>query len=249
MRTASSPRVDPGSGTPWRRGAFCFAALPIRFPPGGGAPTEERERDACPTTSGREGGKGATTPSIRALPIMNTASDASLVAQCLDGRREGYAELVRRYQGPVFGLAYRMTRSHEDAEDLAQETFIQAYRKLQSYDTAYPFRAWVLRICANRAKNRFRSTDRRRRAEEAHVEIHPPDAGAMEPDLVALDEAIARIPQMLRIPLVLKHVEGLPYEEIAQVLGIGISAAKMRVKRGRDELVRLLHPESGRVTQ
>jgi len=178
---------------------------------------------------------------------MIHASDALLVERCVDGSRESYAELVRRYQGPVFGLAYRMTQNHADAEDLAQEAFIQAYRKLRSYDPAYPFRTWILSICANLTKNRFRSFQRRRKAEEAHVELHPPDSGGGEHDLATLHEAIGRIPEKLRAPLVLKHVEGLAYDEIARVLGIGISAAKMRVKRGRDELVRLLKPDLGRV--
>lgn len=178
---------------------------------------------------------------------MSNSSDAVLVQRCIDGARESYAELVRRHQGSVFGLAYRMTRNHADAEDLAQETFIQAYRKLRSYDPEYPFRTWILSICSNLTKNRFRSILRRRKAEAAHVDLHPLDTRGEQHDLAVLDEAIGQIPVTLRIPLVLKHVEGLAYEDIARVLGIGISAAKMRVKRGRDELVKLLQPYPGRV--
>jgi RNA polymerase sigma-70 factor (ECF subfamily) len=171
-------------------------------------------------------------------------TDASLVKLCLDGHKESYAELVRRYQDSVFGLAYRMTRNHEDAADMAQEAFIRAYRYLRRYDPQGSFRNWVMAMCANLTKNRFRGVLRRRKAEETHVELHSSDPETPDLQRAALEEALGSVSQTLRVPLVLKHVEGLPYEEIAQVLGISVSAAKMRVKRGRDELVRLLRAEA-----
>jgi RNA polymerase sigma-70 factor (ECF subfamily) len=171
-------------------------------------------------------------------------TDAKLVELCLDGHKESYAELVSRYQDSVYGLAYRMTRNQEDAADMAQEAFIRAYRHLRRYDPRGSFKNWVMAMCANLTKNRFRGVLRRRRAEETHVELHSRDAEAPDLQRAALEEALGSISQTLRVPLVLKHVEGLPYEDIAQVLGIGVSAAKMRVKRGRDELVRLLRPEA-----
>ncbi len=171
-------------------------------------------------------------------------TDAKLIQLCLDGHKESYAELVRRYQDSVYGLAYRMTRNHEDAADLAQEAFIRAYRHLKRYDPQGSFKNWVMTMCANLTKNRFRGILRRRKAEETHVELHPSDPETPDPQRAALEEALESISRTLRIPLVLKHVEGLSYEEIAGMLGIGVSAAKMRVKRGRDELVRLLRPDA-----
>jgi RNA polymerase sigma factor (sigma-70 family) len=169
-------------------------------------------------------------------------TDASLVEQCLAGRKDAFAEIVRRHQDRVFRLALRITGDGFEATDLSQETFIRAYRNLRSYNSGYAFGNWLLSICANVSKNYFRTEARRRKAQEVHAEIFwaPPDPP--DPRRAALEEALIRIPQTLRLPLVLKHVEGLSYEEIARILRIGVSAAKMRVKRGRDELVRLLNP-------
>ncbi len=166
-------------------------------------------------------------------------SDATLVEQCLGGRKDAFTGLVRRYQDAVYNLAYRWTGDRDEAADLTQETFIRAYRSLGSYRPDKLFRNWVLTICANLAKNRFRSETRRRRAQETHVELYGPTDGP-GPGRDGMDEALARVPEKLRVPLVLKHVEGLSYEEVAGVLGIGVSAAKMRVKRARDQLVALL---------
>jgi RNA polymerase sigma-70 factor (ECF subfamily) len=177
---------------------------------------------------------------------MKDTIDAILVEQCLNGHKEQYAELIRRHQSAVFGLAYRMTNDRDDAADLAQEAFIRAYRKLASYNAHYPFRNWVLSICANLGKNRFRGLLRRKKAEETHAEIQERETmSANDGRGDELDAAMNRLEKTLRIPLVLKHVEGMSYEEIARVLGIGVSAAKMRVKRGRDELVRFLRMEGG----
>jgi RNA polymerase sigma-70 factor (ECF subfamily) len=176
-------------------------------------------------------------------------SDADLVAQCLDGRKDAFGELVRRYQDPVFNLAFRMTGNRAEAEDLAQEAFLRAYRKLAQYRPEYAFRNWVMTICANQTKNFFRRAVRRRRAEETHLELAPHPAGRDGPAYRAFEEALARVPDALRVPLVLKHVEGFSYEEVADTLRIGISAAKMRVKRGRDELIRILRADKAEVRE
>ena len=165
-------------------------------------------------------------------------SDAALVEASLQGDRESFGELVRRYRDVVFHLAYRMARNHADADDLAQETFVRAYDRLSLYRHEYAFRSWICTICANLAKNRFRKEARRREAEEGHAD-YAADAAAREgvaadPRAVELNAVLDRLPEGLRVPLVLKYAEGMSYEEIAKVLSIGLSAAKMRVARARD---------------
>jgi RNA polymerase sigma-70 factor (ECF subfamily) len=172
-------------------------------------------------------------------------TDAALVELCLAGRKDSYGELVERHKDRVFHLALRMTGDRDEATDLAQETFIRAYRKLGMYNSEYAFGSWLLSICANLGKNRLRSDARRRKAQEIHVELFPRTPEPPNPQRAALEAALPKIHENLRTPLVLKHVEGLSYEEIAQILKIGVSAAKMRVKRGRDELVRLLRSAVG----
>jgi RNA polymerase sigma-70 factor, ECF subfamily len=172
---------------------------------------------------------------------MTHESDVQVVEQCLAGDANAFAELVRRYQDAVFNLAWRMTHNWHEAADITQETFIRAYQKLRSYRSEYPFKSWVMSIGANLTRNRFRSYSRRQRMKEKlietqDVEASPPPAAQDE----GMEAALSQVPEALREALILKHMEGMSYEEIAQALGIGVSAAKMRVARGRDELVRLL---------
>ncbi len=171
---------------------------------------------------------------------MDEQTDPELVKACRDGNRSAFAELVRRHQDSVFGLAMSMTRNQEDAADMAQDAFIRAYNKLDQYNPEYSFRSWMLRICANLTKNLFRKRVRRRDVEERHRMQTEIEQNAADPDFQALEEALAQLPPKLGTPLRLKYMEGLPYEEISQILGIGVSAAKMRVLRAKNQLAELL---------
>jgi len=164
----------------------------------------------------------------------------------MNGQKDAFAQLVHRYQHRIYTMSLIRMKDRYEADDLAQETFIQAYRKLSAYDPERSFRNWLFSICANLGKNRLRSRSRRREVHNPHPEhatitLHDQDHARID-----LRAALYRIPEKRRIPLVLKHVEGLSYNEISAVMNIGTSAAKMRVKRGRDELVRNLSaPEAG----
>ena len=171
---------------------------------------------------------------------IDERTDSELVRECLEGREYAYAELVRRYQDSVFGLAVSMTRNREDAEDMAQEAFIRAYSKLDQYNPDLAFRPWILRICSNRTKNLFRSRVNRRTVEEKHLNEETVIQDAMDPDFQAVEDALGTLPAKLGAPLRLKYMEGLSYEEISTVLGIGVSAAKMRVMRARKQLQEVL---------
>ena len=169
------------------------------------------------------------------------ASDTTLVAACLDGDRQAFARLVERHQDAVYNLAYRMTGQAADAADLAQEAFIKAYRKLHTYNPAYTFRNWLLGICANQTRNFFRHTSRRIRLEEEHARLEPgPEGAPVDDRREALSEALQSLPEKTRLPLVLKYMEDLSHEEIARILKLGVSAVKMRILRGREELARQL---------
>jgi RNA polymerase sigma-70 factor (ECF subfamily) len=167
-------------------------------------------------------------------------TDPELVTLCLAGHREAFAELVDRHQDAVFNLAYRMTSNHQDAADLAQEAFIRAFQKLYSYKPEHPFKNWVLGICANQTRNRFRSEARRRALETRHMQEAVTEAEPPDPRQALLEQALQRLPEQARVPLVLKYMEGLSLEEIAQTLRLGLSAVKMRLARGREDLLRLV---------
>jgi len=163
--------------------------------------------------------------------------DSTLVERCRAGDADAFEALIRRHQDAVFNLLMKLTGQREEAADLTQEAFIRAYRKLDAYDGRFSFKNWVITIGVNLAKNRFRSFFRRRRVEEEA------DYTTTEnPRVEAVNEALAQLPEKFRVPLVLKHMEGCSYEEIAAMLGIGVSAAKMRVSRAREEFVRRLEP-------
>jgi RNA polymerase sigma-70 factor (ECF subfamily) len=169
-------------------------------------------------------------------------TDSALVEQVLSGNKDAFEEIVQRHQHRVYYVALSRLRDRYEAEDLAQETFIQAYRKLASYDSRYSFRSWLMTICVNRGKNRLRSLARMNRAYQAHRKVSSGEVQGPDQELVALREAIYQIPEKLRLPLVLKHVEGFSYEEVADIMRISISAAKMRVRRARDALVQNMKP-------
>jgi RNA polymerase sigma-70 factor (ECF subfamily) len=168
---------------------------------------------------------------------MENQTDQELVSAVLRGQDAAFEALVRRHQDAVFGLAMSMTRNREDAADMTQEAFIRAYEKLEQYNPAYGFRPWLLRICANRTKNLFRRRVRRREIEQRHYEQTGIAQEGVPADFSALQEALQTLPEKLRLPLYLKYVEQLPYEEVSSILGIGISAAKMRVSRAKSLLM------------
>ena len=175
---------------------------------------------------------------------MDERTDQELVKACLDGRRDAYAELVCRHQDSVFGLAVGMTRNREDAADMAQEAFIRAYAKLEQYNPDYSFKSWILRICANQTKNLFRKRMRRRKAEEDHLKEEEVVQSSEIPDFHQLEAALEQLRPKLCVPLRLKHMEGMSYGEVAGVLGIGVSAAKMRISRACSQLAEILNDEN-----
>ncbi len=173
---------------------------------------------------------------------MNEPDDIHWVQACLQGDQDAFGHLVERHGDVVYNLAYRMIGNASTAEDLAQETFIRAHARLHQYKPAFAFRNWVLGICANLARSRYRWWRRYQRMETefAHHETLRLEACAATDEAAATQEALSRalmaLPERLRTPLVLRYMEGLSVREIAQVLDIRLSAAKMRLARGRDRL-------------
>ena len=172
-------------------------------------------------------------------------TDAVLIEKCVNGEKDAFAVIVERYQHRIYFMSLARMRNRYDAEDLAQETFLQAYRKLASYDPRRNFRNWLFTICANLGKNRLRSLARRREVNNPTPEAKPELPHGPEHCRIDLMAALYKLPEKLRVPLFLKHVEGFSYTEISSIMKIGNSAAKMRVKRGRDQLVQLLSEKTG----
>ena len=168
-------------------------------------------------------------------------TDTVLVQESLDGIMDSYEVLVHRYENSVYNLAYRMTNSPPDAQDMTQDTFLKAYKRLEQYNDKYSFKNWLLTICSNQTKNVFRKRVRRRQIEEDYLEQEYLNEKSDNPNKDRFENALRKLAPGIRTALTLKHVEGCSYEEIARILNIGVSAAKMRVMRGKDELKKLLN--------
>jgi RNA polymerase sigma-70 factor (ECF subfamily) len=175
-------------------------------------------------------------------PTHADVDDADLVERARAGDHRAYAGLVRRHQGTALRVAYAICGSASEAEDVAQEAFVKAYRALGAYRAESPWRPWLLRIVANEAKNRLRADARRRRTALRHTALaaQPP----AEPDEVALgritDElvlrALASLPDVHRQVLACRFVAGLSESETAAVLDVAPGTVKSRQSRALERL-------------
>jgi len=176
----------------------------------------------------------------RAAGVALTGDAALVAAAREDGAQ--FRALVVRYQGRVFATALRMLGNESDARDITQETFLRAFKNLERFDLERPFGPWVCAIAANLARDELRRPLRRLRA--LAVFRASRDAAAPEPDaaIAASEEGAelaARLLELkpkLREALVLRYVSDLSMLEVADALGISESAAKMRIKRGLEQL-------------
>jgi RNA polymerase sigma-70 factor (ECF subfamily) len=174
--------------------------------------------------------------------------DRELVESWRKGEAEAFATLVRRHQRRVFGLLLRMLGNREEAEDAAQDTFLNLHRHGHRFRQESRFSTFVYRVAVNAALNRRRSLGRRRAHSDAFNEAQSFGhiAPAAEPDperALAGDELRARLgrelltlPEALRAPVVLFDVEGLSYGEIADVLEVAEGTVKSRIHRARQAL-------------
>ena len=170
-------------------------------------------------------------------------SDDACVRAALAGDTAAFAALVDRHSPACLRYARRMLGSREDAEDATQETIVRAHRALARYDGRTSFRTWLMSILVNRCRTALLQRHHRTMrvvVDEAALDQAP----AVEASDLALRDAIERALAQLdaaqREAFLLKHVEQLTYEEMAEATGIGVSALKMRVQRACDRLQILL---------
>ncbi len=188
------------------------------------------------------------------------ATDQQVVAWALDGYDVAHRELLRRYQRPVMSLIYRMVRDRELAEDLTQETFVKVLNALDRYQPQYKFSSWIFKIANNAAIDQLRRKKLDTLSLEGRPDAITPDeleASALqlgdrgespleELEARELGEAIERAIEALRPEyrscIILRHVEGRPYEEIAEILDLPLGTVKTYIHRARTELKHVLEP-------
>jgi RNA polymerase sigma-70 factor, ECF subfamily len=181
-------------------------------------------------------------------------SDHELVSRAQQGSEKAYRELLGRYQRPVFSIIYRMIRDREQAEDLAQETFVRVFNHIDRYDPRYKFSSWIFKIATNLTIDWIRrkelntvSIDGSRNAvtpdqiEATSITIASPDENPEElleaKELgEEIEEAIGKLRPEYRAAILLRHVEGREYQEIAEILALPLGTVKTYIHRGRNEL-------------
>lgn len=182
-------------------------------------------------------------PDQQAIP-----DDAQLVARSLKQDHEAFGQLIDRHASAIVNLAYRMVGNRAEAEDLAQEAFLTAFKALPMFRADSKFSTWLYRIAANKCKDWLRS----KRPGQGPYDVDadevldlyvaeertPEELLSQQQVGQELEQAIQRLPPLYREAFVLKHVEGLSYEEMEEILGVSGDTLKMRVYKGRLQLSR-----------
>lgn len=183
---------------------------------------------------------------------MTPTEENQIIERVLKGDREAFAALVDAYKGAIFNLAFRMTGSHQDADDLSQETFIRAYRNLRHFDPQKRFFTWIYTIGLNLIRNHLKKQGREmsRETEVLRASEMEIQGGAQtERDMIRaqethrLETCLQKLPADLREAVVLRFFQELSFEEIATISDASLSAVKMRVYRGLEQLKQLMKYE------
>jgi RNA polymerase sigma-70 factor (ECF subfamily) len=184
-------------------------------------------------------------------------ADRELVTRAADGSREAFDELVRRHRAAIVSLARALTNGSADAEDIAQDVFVRAWRGIRSFRGESAFRTWLHRVALNVIHSHQGRAARIRRmfytppadnADEMNFIERAPGPVDVETDVVvrdAIDRALGSLPDELRIAVTLRDVQGLDYREIASLLDVPIGTVESRIFRGRQRLKPLLAPLRG----
>ncbi|MEX2287425.1 MAG: sigma-70 family RNA polymerase sigma factor [Planctomycetaceae bacterium] len=186
-----------------------------------------------------------------------SADDQHLIDECLSGRTEAFGQLVVRYQDRLHNTLVKILGSTDDARDAAQDAFVQAFEKLSSFQGTAAFYSWLFRIAMNAAVTQKRKTRRtvgsvdaaREQRGVEPLDLHPASQPSHSLELserqALVRAALMELADDFRIALVLKEMEGLKYEEIAELVGCPIGTVRSRIHRARSELREKLRPLLG----
>jgi RNA polymerase sigma-70 factor (ECF subfamily) len=194
---------------------------------------------------------GLPEPAVRAETTDPAPDETFVLARARQGDLAAFETVVRRYQRRVYGVALRIVRAHDVADDVAQEAFVRAWRSLDRFELGRPFGPWICRIAANLAVNHVRSPRAREEGlPEGYAETRSLDPGPLGSVLDAearqvLDRAVSELSREQRAVFVLRTVEEMSYEEIAGALGISPGTVMSRLFRARERLATALGPYLG----
>ena len=190
--------------------------------------------------------------------MTGTSSDSALAQEAAEGRESAFRELLERYERPVFALVYRMVRERDLAEDLAQDAFIRAFRGIGTYKPEYKFSSWIFKIAHNVTIDHLRRRhldtislegSRYARTDEERERSRPVVASKGESPAEhvenqelrgEIEEAIGKLRPHYRTVILLRHVEGRSYQDIAEITELPLGTVKTYIHRARVELRELL---------
>ena len=199
---------------------------------------------------------------ISAIRAAAREQDATLVAALCRGDEEAYEILIDRFQQPVYNLIYRLMDDSSEASDVVQEVFLKVFRHVDVFRGQSSLKTWIYRIAVNEAHNHRRWFSRHRRR-EVGLEREDPDGGLVTHEYVAdpgrspfeqvsdretrdcVEGMIGNLNPAFRAAVILRDLEDMSYDEIADVLGISLGTVKSRILRGREALRKQLTAGSG----
>ena len=175
-------------------------------------------------------------------------TDEEIVQAVLAGKKARFSDIVNRYERPVFNLMYRYARHEQDAADLTQEVFLRAFNRLATFRADRSFFSWLYTLAVNHANDWSRSRRRRQDGEQAHRLEKAGSVESVDPtremesceQSEMLQAALNLLPSETREILLLRYRHEQPIREVAAVFALTESAAKMRIKRGLEQLQRIL---------
>jgi RNA polymerase sigma-70 factor (ECF subfamily) len=198
---------------------------------------------SCPQNTGLA--PGIPADSSQYIKVEGTATDLELIRRVKAGEHEPFNELMTRYNRKMYSVVFGLVRSHEDARDLVQETFIRAYENIRRFDEQYRFYTWLYRIGVNLCFTFLK----RRKLAPVSIESDDPEAGETElPDTRSapiaeqsdrqrnIERALALLPVEQRLAIELRTYQGMSYAEIAEVMHTSIGTVMSRLSRARDKL-------------
>jgi RNA polymerase sigma-70 factor (ECF subfamily) len=177
--------------------------------------------------------------------ILSLDDDFSLVKRFIDGDEAVFGELVKRHKDKVRNIVYITLSNSNSVDDIAQEVFITVYRHLKNFRFESQFTTWIYRITINKCKDHLRRMNVRKIFLPLKDEEEEPVFESINEDsdiIQIVRNAVATLPDKLRIPLVLKDLEGFSYQEIADTMECEIGTVKSRIFRAREALKKVLKP-------
>lgn len=179
-----------------------------------------------------------------------TAIDTNVIRDCLAGNSERYGILVDRYSARVINLAYMMLGDRHQAEDIAQEAFVRAYRSLPRFQRRAKFSSWLYQITLNLCKDYLKAKSRHaKRIDDEHLESLDDDPRDQAPRVIQeeelsekMREAIKELPYVYREAFVLRHLQNLDYEEVASITGVPAHTVRVRAYRAREIIREKISP-------